>query len=485
MRGYILLFAVTGLLSLYGCKTDDLTAGDKPTISSMTPTQVNRGDQNITGHITGSNFSGIVAVDLDAGIQILETKIVSSTEIEVRFSVGDNAPGGKRTVRVTTLRGTASSTDVLAVMDNKVPVATFSVDPAQGIKNTIFNFDASSSNDPDGQITAYNWDFGDNQSATGKQVNHKFAGAGNFNVKLTVTDNQQGTGSSERQIVVDNVQPPIARYSFSPHFGPSDTVFQFDGSGSVDQDGRIVKYEWDFKDGEITTGKVVRHKFKRVDTFLVKLTVTDNSGLESYVEKELEVRGHAPVAAFTADNTFGTTSTVFHFDAGNSKDDDGPIASFDWTFGDGSTGSGETTSHQYSVNGNYSVHLNVTDQSGMTDSTSITVSVGSGGGGGGGACTTAAKDSGFIYGTVLGVNGLNAIVQLPAGSTCANSYYKCGDMRLVGGVGIKEFFGIIHGMTDLGNGKFSIFNDCPANWPPAIGDKVFLYWKTCAKNYCP
>jgi len=487
MREVILFLGfICLILAVYACKTDDLTSGDnKPTISSMTPAQVNQGDQNVTGHIHGSNYSGIVAVDLDAGISIHDTKIISSTEIEVLFSVNGDAPTGKRTIKVTTLRGAATNTEAFSVSGNKAPFAAFSVNPPQGMKDTLFAFNAGESNDPDGQIAAYNWEFGDGQTATGREVNHKFNGPGNFNVKLTVTDNQQGKGSTERQVVVDNVVAPTARFSYSPHLGPITTIFQFDGSSSVDRDGRIVEYEWDFKDGQTAKGKLVRHKFARVGDFNVKLTVTDNSGLDSYTEKPIEIRGHDPVAAFVANQTFGDTNTTFQFDASGSKDEDGPIASYDWNFGDGATATGKTTSHKYTANGTYNVQLTVTDGSGDRDSALQTISVSSGGGGGGTTCTQTAPDRGFIYGTVVGVNGFNAIVQLPAGSTCANSYYHCGDMRLANVTGTKEFFGIIQGMKDLGNYKFSIYNACPLNWPPAIGDTVFLYYKKCSVNYCP
>jgi PKD repeat protein len=486
MRGLILLLTLTCLLALYACKTDDLTSGgSKPTISSMTPTQVNRGEQNVTGHIQGSNYNGIVAVDLDAGISIHETKIISTSELEVRFSVNGDAPTGKKTVRVTTLRGAVTNSDILSINDNKAPNAVFTVNPSKGPKNTLFTFDGGGSNDPDGQITGYSWDFGDNRTASGREVTHKFDAGGNFNVKLTVTDDHQGTGSAQKEIAVENVVPPIARFSYSPHAGPVSTVFQFDGSGSVDQDGRITNYEWDFKDGTKATGKLVKHKYAHVDTFSVKLTVKDNSGLESYVEKELDVKGQPPVADFTVNPAAGDINTVFQFDGGKSKDSDGPVASYDWNFGDGSTDTGKNVSHKYSKEANFSVKLLVKDNSGMEDSTTSVVSVGSGGGGGGGGvCTVAAKDNGFIYGTVVGVSGLNAIVQLPAGSTCANSFYKCGDMRNVDGTGLKEFFGIIKTMTDLGGGKFSIYNDCPLNWPPAIGTRVFLYYKRCTVNHC-
>ena len=69
----------------------------------------------------------------------------------------------------------------------------------------------------------------------------------------------------------------------------------------------------------------------------------------------------SPTAAFNA--------TVSHldvaFDAAESSDAEGPIASYAWDFGDGSTGSGVAPTHSYSTAGNYTVILTVTDANGL------------------------------------------------------------------------------------------------------------------------
>lgn len=80
----------------------------------------------------------------------------------------------------------------------------------------------------------------------------------------------------------------------------------------------------------------------------------------------------------TADFSFspGTPQThaeVF-FDASASKDD-GAIVSCSWTFGDGATATGMTASHQFRSAGQYSVTLTVTDDRGLSASTTKTVSV--------------------------------------------------------------------------------------------------------------
>ncbi len=78
-----------------------------------------------------------------------------------------------------------------------------------------------------------------------------------------------------------------------------------------------------------------------------------------------------PTASFTA----GCTDLACDFDGSGSSDSDGSIASYDWTFGDGSGGSGQTVSHTYAEGGTYTVTLTVTDDEGATDSSSQDVTV--------------------------------------------------------------------------------------------------------------
>ncbi|MEQ4518932.1 PKD domain-containing protein [Pseudarthrobacter sp. B907] len=78
-----------------------------------------------------------------------------------------------------------------------------------------------------------------------------------------------------------------------------------------------------------------------------------------------------PVAAFTSAVT-GLTAAV---DASTSSDANGPIASYAWAFGDGSTGTGVTAQHSYAAAGSYDIRLTVTDNSGSTASVTRTVTV--------------------------------------------------------------------------------------------------------------
>ena len=88
------------------------------------------------------------------------------------------------------------------------PTASFTV------SCTMLNcaFDASASDDPDGTITNYAWNFGDGVTASGasETVSHSYASAGAFTVTLTVTDNQGRTGTTTRTANSSNTQSPVA-----------------------------------------------------------------------------------------------------------------------------------------------------------------------------------------------------------------------------------------------------------------------------------
>jgi PKD repeat protein len=84
-----------------------------------------------------------------------------------------------------------------------------------------------------------------------------------------------------------------------------------------------------------------------------------------------EPENAAPSAAFTATPS-GLQVAV---DGSASADADGSIASYDWAFGDGTTGTGATASHTYATAGTYPVTLTVIDDAGATSETTQQVEV--------------------------------------------------------------------------------------------------------------
>jgi len=76
----------------------------------------------------------------------------------------------------------------------------------------------------------------------------------------------------------------------------------------------------------------------------------------------------APVASFAVSVLAGPAPLTVIFDALSSHDSDGVILTYNWDYGDGSTGSGDEVSHTYTTEGSYTVILEVTDNGGKTTS---------------------------------------------------------------------------------------------------------------------
>jgi PKD repeat protein len=285
---------LAGLLLCQSCKGDKGTTTPDPSllpsITAVTPAQVSRGRDGINGRIQGTNFSNDALVDMGQGIHVKNVNVRSTTEIGVNFDVSADAAPGQRNVVVTTITGT-SNPFLMNVTGNRAPIAAFTVTPSSGGQGTLFSFDGSGSSDPDGNITAYDWDFGDNQKATGAVVTHQFTTAGSFRVSLKVTDNQSAVDRLIRDLQVDQQGnlPPQAQFVVTPQSGDPSTTFHFDGSSSSDPDGQISQYIWDFGDGATANGPTADHKYTSAARYKVKLTVLDNAGGEAFVEKYLDV----------------------------------------------------------------------------------------------------------------------------------------------------------------------------------------------------
>jgi hypothetical protein len=67
-----------------------------------------RAGDDLTVTISGANLGGATAVDFGSGITISEYGVVSESEITASIAIGSEAATGKRTISVTTPRGTAS-----------------------------------------------------------------------------------------------------------------------------------------------------------------------------------------------------------------------------------------------------------------------------------------------------------------------------------------------------------------------------------------
>lgn len=283
---------------------------------------------------------------------------------------------GQRTVTLTVTDNggkTNSITKVItvsAVVDNP-PVAKFTAN----CTNLTCVLNGSTSTD-DGTITSYAWTAPSATpvAPTGSTASVTYATAGTYNVTLTVTDNGGLTNAVTQSVTVTAPvnNPPVAAFTWSC---PTLTC-TFDATSSTD-DGTIVSYSWDLgkSPNGTASGALITPTYPHLGPRTVTLTVTDNGGKSTSITKIITlgtVIDNPPVAKFTANCTYLTCTLN-----GSSSTDDGTITTYQWSAPGATTSAptGSVTSVTYATPGTYNVTLTVTDNGGLTNSVTQSVTV--------------------------------------------------------------------------------------------------------------
>ncbi len=183
--------------------------------------------------------------------------------------------------------------ELAAIEPNWPPIAAFSHAPASPTTTDIVEF-ADESSDEDGQIAAWLWDFGDGEKSEAQSPEHRYSHSGTYAVTLVVIDDRsKASEPQELNIEVLNSKP-MALFICEPKKPRMGVETMLDASGSVDTDGHITSYDWDFDGDEIfdqeTASSEVLHTFLKAGEVTVILKVTDDEGGESELyEKALKV----------------------------------------------------------------------------------------------------------------------------------------------------------------------------------------------------
>ncbi|MCX6579253.1 MAG: PKD domain-containing protein [Candidatus Aminicenantes bacterium] len=353
--------------------TISVEANEKPTASFVSSPANPLVGQTVYFDASGSSDpdGSIVGYQWNLG----DGSTASGVSINHRYT---NAGAYTIQLVVTDNNGKTDSTDKsVIVSDNQNPTAAFVYSPTNPSTDENIYFDASSSTDPDGDIVSYRWNFGNGSTASGVSAIHKYTGDGTYTVSLVVTDNTGNTGSANKTLTVSGNQSPTALFVYSPTSPkPGENVF-FNASNSSDPDGTIVKFQWDMGDGANRSGAEITHRYSDAGTYNVLLIVTDNSGNTANTSKTVTVTDdQGPTASFVYSPLAPKAGENVYFNGAGSSDPDGAITSFQWDFGDGGTGNGESVSHIYTTAGTYTAVLVVFDDSGNQAGASKTITIG-------------------------------------------------------------------------------------------------------------
>lgn len=180
-------------------------------------------------------------------------------------------------------------------------------------------------------------------------------------------------------ILPPNGRPQVS-FFFSPTTPKQEEDVLFDASASTDDDGVIVSYSWNFGDGDLrtTSGPRISHSYELPGTYHVVLTVTDDRGQTSSSAPTSLTVGAAtlPTASFTFSPIDPKKNTIVFFNALQSTAALGrSIRSYEWDFGDGTTGEGATPQHVYTQEATFTVTLVVTDNLGSKHAVAKTLTI--------------------------------------------------------------------------------------------------------------
>jgi len=225
-------------------------------------------------------------------------------------------------------------------------------------------------------ITSFEWDFGDGSEivrstsiSQGVEVqSHTYTEPGRYLATLKVADREGEEAVSAYPIHVGDGSGPIASVFFTPSYpltGSLATLFNFDGSKSINTEGSTtdLDFSWDFGDGSpLASGATTTHQYKRQGTFTVTLTVTDTRAAKlNRVQVQAVVEDLPPTARFVMSPTSGKAPLTVQFDASSSNDPDGQISEYRFDFGDDQTvvSKQPKVAHIYKQPGTYKVELKV------------------------------------------------------------------------------------------------------------------------------
>lgn len=232
------------------------------------------------------------------------------------------------------------------VQSNQAPVALISATPTTGPPPLAVAFSSAGTMDPEGQPLTYSWDFGDGLTSTEVNPAHTYNQAGQYVVRLTVSDGTNSSFSTPLTISVGTAPTATINAPTDGLTFRAGDVIAFNGDATDPEDGTLPAsaFTWnvDFlHEGHVHPGQVVTgakngtlviptsgHDFNGNTRYRITLTVIDANGLTNSTSVTvwpqkvnlsfdtvpggltLYLDGIAKTAPFTYDTLIGFTHNV-------------------------------------------------------------------------------------------------------------------------------------------------------------------------------
>ena len=203
------------------------------------------------------------------------------------------------------------------------------------------------------------WNFGDGSNGVGDTVTHIFTLPGTYIVTMNVT---LPGGCNAVCLDTINITQPVGSLNYTAGNFCNSTSVNFNATSS-----NIDSINWNFGDGTTlqTNQNNITHIYSAPGAYVPYVTLISNSGCVINIPGTDTIKIEKLLSEFNIIQQRNCGNTVITFI--DSSYSFFGITGYQWNFGDGNTGSGNSISHTWTVAGTYSVQLIITGIMGCRD----------------------------------------------------------------------------------------------------------------------
>jgi gliding motility-associated-like protein len=223
---------------------------------------------------------------------------------------------------------------------------------------------------PAPDVLKYYWNFGDDtvKLTRAGTITHTYRNTGIYTVKLTTVDSLNCIDTLTKEMYI-KVMGPSALFGVANNGGCINAPVHFLDSSYAATTNPINTWIWNFGDGtsDTTSAPPFIHTYNANGSYWVSLTLTDSRNCTDTFHLPTKVVIKKPSAWFFSNDSVACPGYEVKFAC--------PYAetgiTYDWYFGDGSRGTGQSPAHAYLNEGRYTIKLIIRNRYGCEDTSTI------------------------------------------------------------------------------------------------------------------
>lgn len=334
---------------------------------------VDLGNLGVLSNIWGFSMHKIksrwmVFSSVNAGQNIFKIDFPNRCFSDIEFSTGFEPTLISRNVGSYTV--SLSTLDVNGISHNRYKTIDVSSDISPIIDFTTQNICANHdinfvSENSSGDVTDYNWDFGDTNTSMLQNPVHQFDMAGDYEIDLKVTASNGCNNQTTQTLKIYN--PPVASFTLPVGLVCTNNEFLFENNTTDSFDGNL-SYLWFVNNSSVATTRNLIHAFTTSGNQEIKL----QSAIPGCMSESAQTLSNIQVGAVVDFLKSGHCEDEVVSFTNNSM---GDIVSYQWDFGDGQSSAATNPTHTYIGKGDFQVALHVSTSNGCVSTNSEPITI--------------------------------------------------------------------------------------------------------------